>query len=133
MGENTTFVSSECNLDISCIRIISGNETVIPVNIIDSPFTPITDGDTVELTNQIIGIFLTPFMLFMIIAFVLAGSVTLAIGEGIKGNASLVFVSVLFIISVAYVVIGIFPLFVGIIIVLGLALLLAKMIMGFFK
>lgn len=132
MGENTTFVSSECNLDISCIRIISGNETVIPVNIIDSPFTPITDGDTVELTNQIIGIFLTPFMLFMIIAFVLAGSVTLAIGEGIKGNASLVFVSVLFIISVAYVVIGIFPLFVGIIIVLGLALLLAKMIMGFF-
>jgi hypothetical protein len=67
------------------------------------------------------------------LAFAIAGLITVSMGKFMQGHGGVVFVSILFVMFFAYVFLGVYPLFVGIIMILVVGLILTKMVLGFFK
>lgn len=127
MNQNTTGGTSTCSLAVSCSRTLETEEE--DSDVIANPFVPVTQGDTMVLTQQILDVFLTPFFLFTIAALVIAGGTALSF----KQHAGIIFVVIFFVITMAYTVIGVYPLFLGIVIVFGIVIVLTKMVMSMLK
>ena len=129
---NSTSGTSTCGLSLTATCVIPNVTTETPTDVLESPFTPITEGNVPELTQQIFNIFLTPFMLFTIIAIMISGYVALAFKEA-KEHSGTIFMALFLIFALAFTVIGVYPIFIGVIIILVLCIFLAKMIQGFLK
>lgn len=132
MNNNTaTSGTSTCSLAISCIEIAPSVPSQTPTNVIESPFTPITEGNASDLAFQIFQLFLSPFMIATLIMFTIAVIVARELKD--TGSASSIFLGMCLIFALAYTVIGIYPLFIGIIIILAICVVLSKMVIGFVK
>ncbi len=119
LSNNQTLVSSICSLSITCEK-----QVIIAVSIFDTLNETVTDAPEVKAL-QILDIFLTPFSIFTLLMLSIATIITAEIKD-VTGNATMVFGISIFIFTILYVILGVYPIEIGIAIAVVVAYLVSR-------